>query len=111
MWFLTVFYSVNWPIVNSKHDDLVQNFSDRNTRDKCNYALTYNYDTAGGAIASVTVSAGTANCAARIPVTFPGPVKSQGTATAEQIGSDPLTLWVKLVGSAQTFELTTPVPL
>ncbi|KAF2760099.1 hypothetical protein EJ05DRAFT_498070 [Pseudovirgaria hyperparasitica] len=102
---------VTWPIISTKHDDLVQSFLDRMARDQCNYGMTYNYDAAGTSIVSVTVSALVSTCTARIPVTFPGPVQSQGSATPEQLGSDPLTLWVLLEGTEQTFQLATPVKL
>jgi hypothetical protein len=32
-------------------------------------------------------------------------------ATKEQLGSDPLTLWVTLSGKPVSFTLTTPIPL
>jgi hypothetical protein len=103
--------SADWPIISYKHDDLVQRFMDRMTRDQCYPSMTLNYDNTGSSIVSVTVGAANLKCGAAVPVTFPGPVSSVGTATKEQIGSDPLTLWVKLTGAPQTFTLANPIAL
>ncbi|KAF2753661.1 hypothetical protein EJ05DRAFT_514619 [Pseudovirgaria hyperparasitica] len=102
---------VSWPILTLTHDALAQAFLARRTRDMCEPSLVYNLNAAGNAIESVTVSATNMNCASPIPVSLPGDVVSRGTATAEQVGSDPLTLWVQLAGTAQTFVLTSSVPV
>lgn len=80
-------------------------------RDNCKPLMTYTLDSAGAHITSVTVSTTGNTCAAPIPVTFPGTVVDQKGATPEQVGSDPLVLWVKLTGSPVTFTLSTPVAL
>lgn len=80
----------------------------RYTRDQCKYNMSYL--TSNREITGVTVSAENANCAAPIPVTFSvPPTDTQGFKT-EQIGSDPLTVWVKLSGSPVTFTLSKPIP-
>jgi hypothetical protein len=42
-------------------------------------------------------------------VTVPGSVTNTQGFTTEKIGSDPLTIWVKLSGAPVTFTLSTPV--
>jgi len=80
-------------------------------RDNCKALLTYTLDASAKSITAVTVSTAGNTCSAPIPVTFPGTVVSQQGATPEQIGTDPLVLWVKMTGSPVTFQLTAPVPL
>jgi hypothetical protein len=73
--------------------------------------MVYTTDASGQSIISVTVSTNGNTCSAPIPVTFPGPVVDRKGATAEQLGGDPLVLWVKLAGAPVSFTLSTPVPL
>lgn len=54
---------------------------------------------------SVIVGAKAANCEATIPVTVPSTIATAAGATKEQVGKDPLTLWVTLGGSKRTFAL------
>lgn len=82
-------------------------FLARFNRDKCGYSLSY--ATSNQKITAVTVSATGNTCTDPIPVTFPvAPTSTQGFAT-EQLGADPLTVWVKLSGSPVTFTLSTPI--
>lgn len=84
-------------------------FLARFNRDKCGYALSYAI--ANKQITAVTVSATGNTCSEPVPVTFPvAPTSTQGFTT-EQVGSDPLTVWVKLSGSPVTFTLSTPIAL
>src|ERR1051326_2854319 len=106
-----MFSRTTWPIISKGLDQLAQQFNQRMTRDRCRPAMTYNYDSGDTSIVSVTVSAASASCAAPIPVTFPGPVTGSGSATVEQLGSDPLTLWVTYSGRPQTFSLQSPIQL
>ncbi|KAL4901300.1 hypothetical protein BDW74DRAFT_170241 [Aspergillus multicolor] len=100
---------VDWPIVTITHQEMSAEFLARYTRDQCGYALSYILD--NGAITGVTVSAEDASCSAPIPVTFPtAPSDTQGFAT-EQLGSDPLTVWVQLAGSPVTFSLGSSIAL
>ncbi len=99
-----------WAVVTLKHDDLAVQFTNRMARDACGYALTWNYNAAGNAVNSVTLTANGNTCSVPIPVTVPGPVTvSGGTATSDQVGNDPLTMWVTLSGSPVTLTLNTPV--
>lgn len=79
------------------------------TRDKCLPALTYTTDPTAKTITGVTLTATSNTCRVTIPVTVPGSVTDTQGFTTEQIGSDPLTIWVQLSGSPVTFTLTTPV--
>ncbi|KAJ5520393.1 hypothetical protein N7463_000846 [Penicillium fimorum] len=98
-----------WPIVTLTHQEMSASFLARFNRDKCGYSLSY--ATSNQKITAVTVSATGNTCTEPIPVTFPvAPTSTQGFAT-EQLGADPLTVWVKLAGSPVTFTLTTPISL
>jgi hypothetical protein len=84
-------------------------FLARYTRDACGYSLSYT--TENQEITGVTVSATGNTCSEPIPVTFPvAPTDTQGFTT-EQLGSDPLTVWVDLSGSSVSFTLSTPIAL
>lgn len=84
-------------------------FLARFNRDKCGYSLSY--ATSNKQITAITVSATGNTCTDPIPVTFPvAPTSTQGFAT-EQLGSDPLTVWVQLAGSPVTFTLSSAIPL
>ncbi|KAL2289730.1 hypothetical protein FJTKL_01057 [Diaporthe vaccinii] len=102
---------VSWPIRTLKHDDLGIAFVERRQRDECRPALRMDYSADGNSLVGATVSAADANCQVEIPVTFPGPVRDTKVARSEQLGSDPLTLWVRPGGASVSFELTTPVPV
>ncbi|CAG7918695.1 unnamed protein product [Penicillium olsonii] len=98
-----------WPIVTLTHQEMSASFLARYNRDKCGYSLSY--ATSNKQITAVTVSATGNTCTDPIPVTFPvAPTSTQGFAT-EQLGSDPLTVWVQLAGSPVTFTLSTPISL
>jgi hypothetical protein len=63
-----------------------------------------------GATVSALGNTGIANsCTEPLPFTFPGPVRDVQGARKEQLGSDPLTLWVNLTGNPVTFTFSTPV--
>lgn len=98
---------VTWPMISLKQTDLAQSFLDRQARDGCTPKLSYTKS--GSTITAVTVSTTNNQCSVPIPVTFPGPVTSTTNTRSEQIGSDPLTLWVTMLGSARTFTLSTPI--
>jgi hypothetical protein len=92
-----------WPIISIKHDDAAVQLTNRMVRDKCAPNLAYTYPMGGQTITSVTVTA--------IAVTFPGPATSivKIGATSEKVGTDPLTIRIKLSGSPITYTLTTPI--
>lgn len=81
------------------------------TRDGCNPKLTYNIDASAKAITGITVTTDGNQCAKPIPVTVPGSVTSTSGHVTEKIGSDPLTVWVKMSGSPVSFDLSQPVQL
>lgn len=104
----------NWPLIAVKEDDLVNVFTTRMTKDHCNpttqliYAHSGNTTTITGFIVGATGN----TCSAPIPVTLPsGNVTSLQGSTTEQVGNDPMTLWVTLSGAAKTFTLTTPITM
>ena len=99
----------DWPLVTLKHADMSAAFLARFNRDKCGYALSYT--TANQKITAVTVSATGNTCSEPIPVTFPVAPTSTHGFTTEQLGSDPLTVWVQLSGSPVTFTLSSPIDL
>jgi hypothetical protein len=105
---------VDWPMITKKHDDLAAIFMARMTKDLCNPTTRLLLQTAGGktTITGFVVDANGSMCSVPIPVTLPaGTVTSLQGSTMEKIGSDPLTLWVTLSGSAKTFTLTSPITL
>ncbi|KAI3201173.1 CAZyme family CBM87 and CE18 [Penicillium roqueforti] len=96
-----------WPVVTLTHQEMSAAFLARFNRDKCGYSLSY--ATSNQKITAVTVSATGNTCTDPIPVTFPvAPTSTLGFAT-EQLGADPLTVWVELTGSPVTFTLSTPI--
>jgi hypothetical protein len=104
----------NWPFVQVKLDDLINVFVNRMTKDHCHPTTQLIFSTVNNAtvITGFTVGADNNSCPVPIPVTLPGgTVTSLQGATTEQIGSDPLTLWVTLSGQPITYTLTTPIPI
>ena len=99
----------NWPMVTKKHDDLAQLFLQRMARDQCSPNLTYQYSTDGSSITGVVVSATGNSCSAPVPVTLPGSGSASGSATNDQVGSEPLIMWTTLSGSPVTISLASPV--
>lgn len=103
----------DWPMVTKRHDEVAQVFLDRMARDQCSPSLTWNFDQNGRSIVSVTVHTATQNrCKTAIPVTFPVDVRSMPPgARREQLGNDPLTVWVQMTGQPVTIQLTQPLPV
>src|ERR1700759_2435312 len=100
-------------MVTKKHDDIAQAFMDRMARDQCSPQLTWNYTPDDSAIASVTIHTASQNrCKVQIPVTVPGGVRNiPPGARREQIGSNPLTIWVTMSGQPITLQLDRPILL
>ena len=99
-------------MITKKHDDLGQAFVDRMTRDQCSPFLIWNHSDDGNSIVSVTVNTNINGnkCNVALPVTVPNGVGAiPRGATREQIGSDPLTIWVKLTGQPVTVQLNPPM--
>ncbi|KAH8593992.1 hypothetical protein B0O99DRAFT_184431 [Bisporella sp. PMI_857] len=114
MWVETVALEVarivTWPIISLKHDDIATAFSNRMTRDSCNYVLSYIQDAATRTIKGVIVTTRDGNsCSVPVPVTVPGTVLNNPGFATEQIGNDPLTVWVVLSGDPVMLALGTAV--
>lgn len=104
--------AVNWPMITKKHDDLAAVFMDRMTRDQCNPTTRLIYSADGTQIIAVEVGANGNTCSVPVPITIPsGTVTSLQGSTTEQIGGDPLTVWVTLSGNTKVFSLTSPVTI
>ena len=101
-------------MITKKLDDIAALFLERMARDQCSPSLTWNFSNDGKSIVSVLLTTATQNkCKTAIPVTIPGKgVKSVPAGTVkEQLGNDPLTLWIKMVGSPVTLQLAEPIPV
>lgn len=102
----------NWPLQSKKHDDLAQVFLDRMTRDNCSPQLSYQYSQDGTSIVAVALTTQSNQCGVSVPVTFPGGAPTvSGSATTDQVGSEPVIMWATMSGSAVKFTLPTPVVL
>ena len=109
---LLTYCSTTWPFKTLKHDDLAQQFINRQTRDLCRPSLTWTTSANGANIESVNVyTAGGNKCGTTIPITVPGAVASTTGATKEQLGSDPLTLWVTMSGASRQYKFSKAIPL
>ncbi|KAF2853422.1 hypothetical protein T440DRAFT_305819 [Plenodomus tracheiphilus IPT5] len=101
-----------WPFKTLKHDDIAQQFINRQVRDLCRPSMTWTSSANGANIESVNVyTAGGNNCKTTIPITVPGTVASTTGATKEQLGSDPLTLWVTMSGASRSYMFSKAIPL
>lgn len=101
---------VNWPLITLKHSDMSAAFGARRARDACAYKLTWLQS--GNSITGVQVTANGNTCASPIPITFPTsnrPSSLPAGATAEQVGNDPYTVWVRMTGQPVTMNLGTPI--
>jgi hypothetical protein len=105
-------HSTTWPFKTLKHDDLAQAFINRQTRDLCRPSMTWTTSSDGANIESVNVyTAGGNNCKTAIPITVPVAVSSATGATKEQLGSDPLTLWVMMSGASRQYKFSSAIKL
>ena len=105
---------VNWPIVNIGNDELFDYYTGRMIKDKCNPTTELILSTTGNTtqITGFIVDCTGSTCPRPIPVTIPGgSVTNLQGSTTEQIGNDPLTLWVPLSGSPVSFNLTQPITM
>lgn len=95
-----------------KHDDLAHTFLSRQARDLCRPSLTWSTSANGASIESINVYTADGNtCKTPIPITVPVVPSNTTGATKEQIGSDPLTLWVTMSGVSRSYSFTTPYRL
>lgn len=104
----------NWPLIALKEDDLINVYVQRMAKDQCNPTAQLIYSGSGNAtaITGFVVDATNHACSVPIPVTLPGgSVTDLQGSTTEQVGNDPLTLWVTLSGTPKTFTLSQPIKL
>jgi len=79
------------------------------TRDLCQPNLVWDLDVNSKTITGVTVTSSKMICSEPLPVTFPGPVADAQGFRTEQLGNDPLTIWVTMSGKPVSFKLNTPI--
>jgi hypothetical protein len=92
--------------------DLRALFMNRMALDQCQPNLSYTLSSDASSIVGVTVGARSNTCSVPVPVTFPGSATTTASGTTrEQIGNDPLTIWITLSGSSVPFQLGTPVTI
>ncbi|KAK4994365.1 hypothetical protein LTR66_005590 [Elasticomyces elasticus] len=104
--------AVDWPLITLKHDDIAISFAERYARDQCHPYLSYTLSGNASEITTVTVMADDNQCNVPVPITFPGNVSyvtNTHNMMTEQIGNDPLTIWVSLSGAPVVFNLTKPL--
>ncbi|KAH8591153.1 hypothetical protein B0O99DRAFT_551159 [Bisporella sp. PMI_857] len=101
----------HWPIISRKHGDFSTDFANRRKRDLCAPVLTYSTDSSAQTITGITLQANGNACDTEIPVTVPGSVTNTQGYRTEQVGNDPLTIWVGLSGAPVSFTLSTPIVL
>lgn len=79
------------------------------TRDACKPKLAWDVNPTTGVISSVTVTSLRNTCSVPIPITVPANVTDTQGFKTEQLGNDPLTIWVQMTGSPVTFTLSKKV--
>ncbi|KAJ3194038.1 hypothetical protein HK101_003639 [Irineochytrium annulatum] len=104
-----------WPIVSIKEDDLVTAFRNRYIYENAGVRVWYTgpVGSNGATVSSLSVTAAT-SCTA--PVTMPSSVtlamvNAPTGGRLEQIGNDPVTVWVPLVGGASATQITFKAPI
>ena len=106
---------VERPMISLKHDDIAASFASRMALDNCspNVALVYGSSNTTKTITGVTVTTTNNVCGVEVPVTLPGPViaTQSRVGRSEQVGSDPLTIWLTMSGSPVSLRLATPITL
>jgi hypothetical protein len=74
--------------------------------------MTWITSAEGDEIDTINVyTAGGNRCATPIPITVPNGVTNNTGATNEQLGNDPLTLWVTMSGASRQYKLTKAMTL
>lgn len=85
-------------------------FNRRYVRDQCAPYIRSTLSSNSSQITGFDVLAATNNtCAVTVPVTVPKAVADTKGFHTEQLGNDPLTIWVALSGEAVHFELHPPL--
>jgi len=91
---------------------MTQQFINRQTRDLCRPSMTWSTSADGASVTAVNVYTASSNsCGTTIPITVPGPISDTTGATKEQIGNDPLTLWVTMSGASRRYTLSSALRL
>jgi len=88
---------VDWPIISLKMDELVQTYIKRIDRVKCNpeYKMIINEDTR--VIESIEIIS-SGECEVPLFINRNFEIDSKSVDSIEQIGNDPKTAWIKLIG-------------
>jgi len=97
----------NWPLVSMKLDDLNKLSIDRLKAKQCN--ASYKISIVNGYATEILISTPTATQCV-LPLTVPADVVRESGFTYEQLGNDPLTVWVTVDGAThQTVKLNPPI--
>jgi len=97
---------VNWPLVSLKLDDLNQLSIDRLKAKQCN--AEYKITVVDGYATEIVVSTlSQTECV--LPITVPGDVVRENDWNYEQLGNDPLTVWVKVKANSKSVKLNPPI--
>ncbi|OUM62722.1 hypothetical protein PIROE2DRAFT_31611, partial [Piromyces sp. E2] len=86
---------VEWPLISIKIDKQAETFIERSKLEACGHETKLIIE--NNKVVGVSVSASSGDCT--VPITVPGSVNKSSLptgATLEQIGKDPLTVWVPL---------------
>jgi len=101
---------VDWPLISIKIDRQAEVFLERAKLEDCGHESRLILE--NGKIVGVSVTATKGSCT--VPITVPVDVKSSSLpsdATLEQVGHDPLTVWIPLKkGETKTIELSKSIP-
>lgn len=90
---------VNWPLISLKIDDIRTSYVDRLNLENCGQDTQLILDENTSTITGIQVKATSGSC--KVPITIPYNIEVDKTslpkkAVLEQVGSDPLTVWVDL---------------
>ncbi|KAG4092075.1 carbohydrate-binding module family 1 protein [Neocallimastix lanati (nom. inval.)] len=100
---------VDWPIISLKSEDQAETYIRRAKLESCGAETKLLIE--DQQVVGVSVSAADGDCT--VPVTVPKgvtPVNLPEDATLEQIGHDPLTVWISVKqGESKTFQFETPI--
>eukprot|EP00833_Pecoramyces_ruminatium_P006869 jgi/Orpsp1_1/1180901/evm.model.c7180000075072.1 len=96
----------NWPLVSMKLDDLNQLSIDRLNAKKCK--ASYSLNITDGTVTEIVISNPSAE-ECLLPLTVPADVVRKSEYKYEQLGNDPLTVWVKVGSNAKTVKLNPPL--
>lgn len=99
---------VNWPIITLKHDHIAQSFNRRMIHDGCGPYVQY--ITSNSSISGIRVLTATNNtCDVPVPIQVPTALADYQGYRTEQVGNDPLTVWVLMSGDVIDFDFIEPI--